>query len=75
MYQVTLNDEDVNFFNSAASILMPMWKAQQFMNGLNGQVEASRKAQADTAKSNVDAQIAEAVLKATRAKQTEDIAS
>jgi len=61
MYQVNLNDEDVKFINTAASILMPYYQAQQFMTSFNSQVESSKKVQASAAKVKLDEQIAEAV--------------
>lgn len=68
MFQINLNDEDVNFINSAASILLPMWKAQQLITNINTQVENIKKAQAAAAKEKLDAQIAEAVRAALDAK-------
>lgn len=68
MHQINLNDEDVNFINSAASILLPMWKAQQLITNINTQVENSKKAQAEATKEKMDAQIAEAVKAALDAK-------
>lgn len=68
MHQINLNDEDVNFINSAASILLPMWRAQQLIANINTQVEQCKKAQAATAKEKLDSQIAEAVKAALEAK-------
>lgn len=68
MYQINLNDEDVNFINSAASILLPMWKAQQLITNINTQVEQCKKAQAAAAKEKLESQIAEAVKAALDAK-------
>lgn len=68
MYQVNVSDEDVKFINLAASILMPHYQAQQFLNNFNTQVEQCRRAQAVEAKAKLDAQIAEAVKAALEAK-------
>ena len=61
MYQVSVSEEDVKFINLAASILMPHYQGQQFLNNFNMQVEQNRRAQAVAAKEKLDAQIAEAV--------------
>lgn len=61
MYQVNVSEEDVKFINLAASILMPHYQGQQFLNNFNMQVEQNRRAQAVAAKEKLDAQIAEAV--------------
>lgn len=61
MYQVNVSEEDVKFINLAASILMPHYQGQQFLNNFNMQVEQNRRAQALAAKEKLDAQIAEAV--------------
>lgn len=61
MYQVNVSEEDVKFINLAASLLMPHYQGQQFLNSFNMQVEQNRRAQAAAAKEKLDAQIAEAV--------------
>lgn len=68
MYQVNVSEEDVKFINLAASILMPHYQGQQFLNNFNMQVEQNRRAQAVAAKEKLDAQIAEAVKAALDAK-------
>ncbi len=68
MYQVNVSEEDVKFINLAASILMPHYQGQQFLNSFNMQVEQNRRAQAAAAKEKLDAQIAEAVKAALDAK-------
>lgn len=68
MYQVNVSEEDVKFINLAASILMPHYQGQQFLNNFNMQVEQNRRAQALAAKEKLDAQIAEAVKAALDAK-------
>ena len=68
MYQVSVSEEDVKFINLAASILMPHYQGQQFLNNFNMQVEQNRRAQAVAAKEKLDAQIAEAVKAALDAK-------
>lgn len=61
MYTVKLSDEDVQFINEAASILMPMYKAQQFLGRLNNQVEESKKAQRAQAEADIEKRIAEGI--------------
>lgn len=61
MYQINITEEDVRFINLAASILMPHYQGQQFLNIFNMQVEQCKRAQVVEAKAKVDAQIAEAV--------------
>ena len=61
MYQVNVSEEDVKFINLAASLLMPHYQGQQFLNSFNTQIEQCRRAQAVAAKEKLDAQIAEAV--------------
>ena len=68
MYQVNVSEEDVKFINLAASLLMPHYQGQQFLNSFNMQVEQNRRAQAAAAKEKLDAQIAEAVKAALDAK-------
>ena len=60
-YQVSFTDEDVVFINEAASILMPMYKAQQFLGRVNGQVEECRRAQKEQAREQTDAVVADRV--------------
>lgn len=68
MYQVNVSEEDVKFINLAASILMPHYQGQQFLNSFNTQIEQNRRAQAAAAKEKLDVQIAEAVKAALDAK-------
>jgi len=68
MYQVNVSEEDVKFINLAASVLMPHYQGQQFLNSFNMQVEQCKRTQADAAKAKIDAQIAEAVKTALEAK-------
>ena len=63
MYQIKLSDEDIQFINEAASILMPMYRAQQFLARINNQVEECRKAQRQEAQDNIEKQIAEGIAK------------
>lgn len=64
MYNINLSDEDMQFINEAASILMPMYKAQQFLARVNGQAERCKQEQKTQAQETVKAQIAEAVKSA-----------
>lgn len=64
MHNIVLTDEDVQFINEAASILMPFYKAQQFMAKVNGQVEKCKQEQKTQAQEAVKVQIAEAVKSA-----------
>ena len=68
MYQVNVSEEDVKFINLAASLLMPHYQGQQFLNSFNTQIEHCKRSQAVSAKAKIDAQIAEAVKAALDAK-------
>ncbi len=72
-YNINLNDENVQFINTAASILMPMYQAQNFLNMFNTQVENSKKAQAAQAKAQLDAQIEEGVRQALASKEAPNV--
>ena len=63
MYQIKLSDEDIQFINEAASILMPMYRAQQFLARSNNQDEECRKPQRQEAQDNIEKQIAEGIAK------------
>ena len=61
MFNVVLSESDVQFINEAASVLLPLYKAQMFMNNINGQVEQCKQIQKTATQEGIKVQIAEAV--------------
>jgi hypothetical protein len=66
MFQINVTEEDVQFINEAASILMPMYKAQQFLGRINGQVQRCNQEMQEKAKMDQDVLVADRIAAALK---------
>jgi hypothetical protein len=67
MFQITVTEEDVQFINEAASILMPMYKAQQFLGRINEQVQRCKQEAQEQQRTLTDTMVADRVAAALKA--------
>lgn len=68
MHSIILSEEDLRFINEAASILMPSYRATQFLDNINGQAAKSAQSQKEQEKERFDAAVAAAVKTALEPK-------